>query len=58
MAQVRRDDATVQDAVVRYGARYGRTPAPDPERVVIWISVDRALGQTLGSRPQMTQAAA
>ncbi|MFD4337851.1 pyridoxamine 5'-phosphate oxidase family protein [Streptomyces anulatus] len=58
VAEVITDAATVEDAVARYGERYGRTPAPDPERVVIQISIDRAMGQTLLTRPQTAQAAA
>ncbi|MFH8359555.1 pyridoxamine 5'-phosphate oxidase family protein [Streptomyces anulatus] len=58
VAEVCTDEAVVEDAVTRYGKRYGRTPAPDPERAVILISVERALGQTLGARPQAAQAAA
>ncbi|MFF4294996.1 pyridoxamine 5'-phosphate oxidase family protein [Streptomyces vinaceus] len=58
VAEVCTDEATVQDAVDRYGERYGRTPAPDPERVVILISVERTLGQTLGPRPPVAQVAA
>ncbi|WP_327368502.1 pyridoxamine 5'-phosphate oxidase family protein [Streptomyces sp. NBC_01217] len=58
VAEVCTDEAAVEDAVARYGKRYGRTPAPDPERVVILVSVERALGQTLGARPQAAQAAA
>ncbi|KOU84207.1 pyridoxamine 5'-phosphate oxidase family protein [Kitasatospora sp. NPDC052868] len=45
-AEVCTDTAAVEDAVERYGQRYGRTPAPDPERVVIRISVERAMGHT------------
>ncbi|MCD9880379.1 pyridoxamine 5'-phosphate oxidase family protein [Streptomyces guryensis] len=44
-AEVRTDASAVQEAVTRYGERYGRTPAPDPERVVIQIAVERAMGQ-------------
>ncbi|WP_405539615.1 PPOX class F420-dependent oxidoreductase [Streptomyces sp. NBC_00075] len=43
-AEVRTHPAAVDDAVTRYGKRYGRTPAPDPERVVIEITIDRAMG--------------
>ncbi|MYX77586.1 TIGR03618 family F420-dependent PPOX class oxidoreductase [Streptomyces sp. SID3915] len=57
-AEVCTDEAVVEDAVGRYGKRYGRTPTPDPERVVLLISVERAMGQMLPVRPQMTQAAA
>lgn len=58
VAEVCPDEAVVEGAVARYGKRYGRTPAPDPERVVILVSVERALGQTLGARPQTAQTAA
>ncbi|MFF3015933.1 pyridoxamine 5'-phosphate oxidase family protein [Streptomyces sp. NPDC057939] len=46
MAEIYTDTASVEDAVERYGQRYGRTPAPDPERVVIQISIERAMGHT------------
>ncbi|MFB7085690.1 pyridoxamine 5'-phosphate oxidase family protein [Streptomyces sp. NPDC056296] len=58
VAEICTDEAVVEDAVTRYGERYGRTPAPDPERVVLLTSVERATGQTLGARPQAAQAAA
>ncbi|MFF2013209.1 pyridoxamine 5'-phosphate oxidase family protein [Streptomyces sp. NPDC058195] len=58
VAEVCADAAVVEDAVARYGQRYGRMPAPDPERVVLLISVERAMGQTLLTRPQTAQAAA
>ncbi|MFF3536435.1 pyridoxamine 5'-phosphate oxidase family protein [Streptomyces sp. NPDC002466] len=58
VAEVITDVATVEDAVARYGERYRRTPAPDPERVVVQISIERAMGQTLLTRPQTAQAAA
>ncbi|MFF9016090.1 pyridoxamine 5'-phosphate oxidase family protein [Streptomyces sp. NPDC014870] len=45
-AEVCTDAAAVEDAVERYGQRYNRTPAPDPERVVIRISIARAMGHT------------
>lgn len=57
-AEICTDKATIDDAVARYGQRYGRTPASDPERVVIRISVDRALGQILPVRPRPASAAA
>ena len=44
-AEVLTDSDAVDDAVQRYGARYGRTPAPDPERVVISVAIDRAMGR-------------
>jgi PPOX class probable F420-dependent enzyme len=43
-AEVHMHPDVVNDAVARYGNRYGRTPAPDPERVVIEITVERAMG--------------
>ncbi|MGW0914025.1 pyridoxamine 5'-phosphate oxidase family protein [Streptomyces sp. NPDC002784] len=57
-AEVRTDAVTVDDAVRRYGKRYGRTPAPDPERVVIEITIDRALGHVDVPKPKVANAAA
>lgn len=42
-AVVRDEPDAVAEAVRRYGERY-RAPQPNPQRVVIEISVDRALG--------------
>ncbi|MEV7392885.1 TIGR03618 family F420-dependent PPOX class oxidoreductase [Streptomyces sp. NPDC091215] len=50
-AKVLTDAAAVEDAVSRYADRYGRTPAPDPERVVIEITITRAMGLASRSRP-------
>lgn len=44
-AVVRADEASVADAVARYAERYGRTPSPNPDRVVIEITLDRAMGR-------------
>ncbi|MFF3766130.1 pyridoxamine 5'-phosphate oxidase family protein [Streptomyces sp. NPDC001922] len=44
-ATVRTEAPLVEDAVRRYAERYERTPAPNPDRVVIEIRVDRALGR-------------
>ncbi|QHC20249.1 pyridoxamine 5'-phosphate oxidase family protein [Streptomyces sp. GS7] len=44
-ARVRTDAESVADAVRRYAERYGRTPEPNPDRVVIEISVTKALGR-------------
>lgn len=44
-ARVRTDAAAVADAERRYAERYGRTPRPNPDRVLIEITVDRALGK-------------
>ncbi|KND43940.1 pyridoxamine 5'-phosphate oxidase family protein [Streptomyces stelliscabiei] len=57
-AEVRTHPAAVEDAVARYGKRYGRTPSPDPERVVIEITIDRAMGQVSSSQPGNSRAAA
>ncbi|MET7365435.1 TIGR03618 family F420-dependent PPOX class oxidoreductase [Streptomyces sp. NPDC005566] len=45
LATVRTEAGQVEDAVRRYAERYERTPAHNPERVVIEIAVDRALGR-------------
>ncbi|MEU5835219.1 TIGR03618 family F420-dependent PPOX class oxidoreductase [Streptomyces diacarni] len=42
-ALVRQDAASVADAEARYTRRY-KPPRPNPERVVIEIAVDRAMG--------------
>ncbi|QUI32589.1 PPOX class F420-dependent oxidoreductase [Streptomyces alfalfae] len=57
VAEVCTDEAAVQDAVARYGERYGRTPAPDPERVVIEIAIERSMGQVLPPRARPAAAA-
>ncbi|PIM72983.1 nitrilase [Streptomyces sp. JV178] len=56
-AEIRTHPAAVEDAVARYGERYGRTPSPDPERVVIEITIDRAMGQVGATKPATTVAA-
>ncbi|GAA1934617.1 hypothetical protein GCM10009837_70560 [Streptomyces durmitorensis] len=58
VAEVYMDAAAVEDSVVRYGERYGRMPAPDPERVVIQISIERAIGQTLAPIARAASSAA
>ncbi|WP_328940942.1 PPOX class F420-dependent oxidoreductase [Streptomyces sp. NBC_00250] len=45
VAEIRIHPDVVGDAVTRYADRYGRTPTFDPERVVIEIRIDRAMGQ-------------
>ncbi|MFD4322924.1 pyridoxamine 5'-phosphate oxidase family protein [Streptomyces sp. NPDC058548] len=61
---VRTDHVVVDDAVERYGERYRRTPAPDPERVVIEIAIERAMGNVglpqskVKTAPDVTQASA
>ncbi|MFK0297197.1 pyridoxamine 5'-phosphate oxidase family protein [Streptomyces sp. NPDC090442] len=45
VARVRTDAEAVADAERRYAARYGRTPSPNPDRVLIEIAVTRALGR-------------
>ncbi|MDT9682546.1 TIGR03618 family F420-dependent PPOX class oxidoreductase [Streptomyces sp. TRM76323] len=44
-AVVRTEPDAVADAVARYAERYGRTPAPNPDRVVIEITLTRAMGR-------------
>ncbi|MEU6285259.1 TIGR03618 family F420-dependent PPOX class oxidoreductase [Streptomyces sp. NPDC047028] len=44
-AHVRTDRERVAEAERRYAERYERTPAPNPARVVIEITVERALGR-------------
>ncbi|UWE13212.1 pyridoxamine 5'-phosphate oxidase family protein [Actinacidiphila bryophytorum] len=44
LATVSEDPVRVADAVARYAERYGRTPAPNPHRVVIEIALTRAMG--------------
>lgn len=44
-AVVRTEPELVADAVRRYAERYERTPAFNPDRVLVEITVDRALGR-------------
>ncbi|MEV7417829.1 TIGR03618 family F420-dependent PPOX class oxidoreductase [Streptomyces sp. NPDC089919] len=44
-AVVRTDEAAVAEAVARYAERYGRMPSPNPDRVVLEIRLDRAMGR-------------
>jgi PPOX class probable F420-dependent enzyme len=44
-AVVRTEAPLIADAEDRYEARYGRRPAPNPERVLIEITVDRTMGR-------------
>ncbi|MCP3822529.1 TIGR03618 family F420-dependent PPOX class oxidoreductase [Streptomyces sp. A3M-1-3] len=44
-AVVRTEPELIADAVSRYAERYGRTPSPNPDRVLIEITLDRALGR-------------
>ncbi|MBP5938006.1 pyridoxamine 5'-phosphate oxidase family protein [Streptomyces acidiscabies] len=44
-AVVRTEPKQVADAERRYAERYGRTPSPNPERVVIEITLTRAMGR-------------
>ncbi|WP_171164422.1 pyridoxamine 5'-phosphate oxidase family protein [Streptomyces sp. I05A-00742] len=43
-AVVRTEPEAIADAVARYAERYERTPEPNPERVLIEITVTRAMG--------------
>ncbi|MCM2577769.1 pyridoxamine 5'-phosphate oxidase family protein [Streptomyces meridianus] len=44
-AVVRTEPAQIADAVRRYAERYERMPRPNPDRVVIEITVTRAMGR-------------
>jgi F420H(2)-dependent biliverdin reductase len=44
-AVVRTESSLIADAEERYEARYGRRPAPNPERVLIEVTVDRTMGR-------------
>ncbi|WP_326660343.1 pyridoxamine 5'-phosphate oxidase family protein [Streptomyces sp. NBC_00385] len=44
VARVRTEQDRVETAVRRHMERYARTPSPNPDRVAIEISLDRALG--------------
>ncbi|UGY92707.1 pyridoxamine 5'-phosphate oxidase family protein [Streptomyces gobiensis] len=44
VATVRTDAPAIADAVARYAERYGRTPKPNPDRVLIEITLTRAMG--------------
>lgn len=43
-ATVSENPQRVADAVHHHAGRHGRTPAPNPERVVIEIALTRAMG--------------
>ncbi|MFH9420456.1 pyridoxamine 5'-phosphate oxidase family protein [Streptomyces sp. NPDC017529] len=45
VARIRTDTDVVADAVRRYAERYGRVPSPNPDRVMVEITVTRALGR-------------
>ncbi|HET6857218.1 MAG TPA: TIGR03618 family F420-dependent PPOX class oxidoreductase [Streptomyces sp.] len=44
-AVVRTEPELIADAVRRYAERYERTPAPNPDRVLIEITLERAMGR-------------
>ncbi|MFI7408571.1 pyridoxamine 5'-phosphate oxidase family protein [Streptomyces sp. NPDC049627] len=45
LAYVRTEPERVGEAERRYAVRYGRTPSPNPHRVVIEIELTRAMGR-------------
>ncbi|MFI6609312.1 pyridoxamine 5'-phosphate oxidase family protein [Streptomyces sp. NPDC050507] len=45
VARVRTEQDRVETAVRRHMERYERTPSPNPDRVAIEITLDRALGR-------------
>ncbi|MET9697013.1 TIGR03618 family F420-dependent PPOX class oxidoreductase [Streptomyces sp. NPDC006529] len=44
-ARILDDPASVAEAVERYAQRYGRVPSPNPDRVVLEITLERAMGR-------------
>ncbi|CAL9480642.1 F420H(2)-dependent biliverdin reductase [Streptomyces sp. enrichment culture] len=44
-ALVRTEPERIAEAERRYAERYGRVPSPNPSRVVIEITLDRAMGR-------------
>jgi len=44
-ARIRTEPAAIADAERRYAERYERTPSPNPDRVLIEITLSRALGR-------------
>ncbi|MDX3231251.1 pyridoxamine 5'-phosphate oxidase family protein [Streptomyces sp. ME19-01-6] len=44
-AVIRTEKELIEDAERRYAARYERTPSPNPDRVLIEITLTRALGR-------------
>ncbi|GAA2339355.1 pyridoxamine 5'-phosphate oxidase family protein [Streptomyces cuspidosporus] len=44
-AVIRTEPELIEDAVRRYAERYERTPSPNPDRVLIEITLTRALGR-------------
>ncbi|MDT0379683.1 TIGR03618 family F420-dependent PPOX class oxidoreductase [Streptomyces sp. DSM 42041] len=44
-AVVRTEPSLIADAEERYEARYGRRPKPNPERVLIEVTVDRTMSR-------------
>lgn len=45
VARVSGEPERVREAERRYAVRYGRTPAPNPDRIVIEIELTRAMGR-------------
>lgn len=45
VATVNTDPAAIAEAVDRYATRYRRRPGPNPDRVVLEISLTRAMGR-------------
>ncbi|NLU68592.1 TIGR03618 family F420-dependent PPOX class oxidoreductase [Streptomyces sp. HNM0574] len=46
VARIREDAPAVRDAERRFAERYSREPRPNPERVLVEITVDRTMGRT------------
>ncbi|WP_415947381.1 pyridoxamine 5'-phosphate oxidase family protein [Streptomyces sp. KLOTTS4A1] len=45
VARIRTEPDLIADAVRRYAERYTRTPAPNPDRVLIEVTLSRAMGR-------------
>ncbi len=45
VARIRNEPELIAEAERRYAERYGRTPRPNPDRVVIEIALRRAMGK-------------
>lgn len=52
VARVVEDETAVAEAVRRHAERYERTPAPNPDRVAVEITLTRAMGNVRVRRPK------
>lgn len=54
VARVVEDEEAVAEAVRRYAERYQRTPAPNPDRIAIEVTLTRAMGNVRVPAPRET----